>query len=69
VVSMSKVCIPSRSQMPRLTQRFSNEIHNFVAIFKNDTDLEKEDWKTPADVSALLERYSDFHPSILAVLK
>jgi len=48
---------------------FSNEIHNFVAIFHNDTKFEREDWKTPAETSALLERYSDFHPSLLAVLR
>jgi len=27
------------------------------------------DWETSVDKSALLERYSDFHPSVLAILK
>lgn len=27
------------------------------------------DWNTPVDLSVMLERYSDFHPSILAVMK
>jgi len=34
----------------------------------NATDI-RTDWQTPVDVSVMLERYSDFHPSVLAVLK
>ncbi|GKT44440.1 FAD-dependent monooxygenase OpS4 [Colletotrichum spaethianum] len=48
----------------------NNEIHNFVAIFHND-DLEstkKEDWHASVSKDKLLERYSDFHPSVLAIL-
>jgi len=63
----------------------SNEIHNFVAIFHSDEQVDHEggfwtsldlnatdiktDWQTPVDVSVMLERYSDFHPSVLAVLR
>ncbi|KXH38033.1 FAD dependent oxidoreductase [Colletotrichum simmondsii] len=48
----------------------NNEIHNFVAIFNND-DIEstkKEDWHASVSKEKLLERYSDFHPSVLAIL-
>ncbi|KAF6819226.1 salicylate hydroxylase [Colletotrichum musicola] len=48
----------------------NNEIHNFVAIFNND-DIEstkKEDWHASVGKEKLLERYSDFHPSAVAIL-
>ncbi|KAJ0375007.1 hypothetical protein COL26b_006722 [Colletotrichum chrysophilum] len=48
----------------------NNEEHNFVAIFHND-DIEstkKEDWHASVGKEKLLERYSDFHPSVLAIL-
>ncbi|KXH68699.1 hypothetical protein CSAL01_12147 [Colletotrichum salicis] len=48
----------------------NNEIHNFVASFNND-DVEstkKEDWHASVSKEKLLERYSDFHPSVLAIL-
>ncbi|KAL0940404.1 salicylate hydroxylase [Colletotrichum truncatum] len=48
----------------------SNEVHNFVAIFHND-DIEstkKEDWHASVGKEKLLERYSDFHPSVIAIL-
>jgi 2-polyprenyl-6-methoxyphenol hydroxylase-like FAD-dependent oxidoreductase len=47
----------------------SNEVHNFVAIFKSDEKVDHEDWQTSVDSSALLSRYADFHPSALAVLR
>jgi salicylate hydroxylase len=47
----------------------SNEEQNFVAIFHSESLPAREDWQTPVGQSALLERYSDFHPSILAVLR
>ncbi|KAK1977169.1 salicylate hydroxylase [Colletotrichum cereale] len=48
----------------------NNEIHNFVAIFHNDDTgaNRKEDWQASVDKDKLLERYADFHPSVLAVL-
>ncbi|KZL66792.1 salicylate hydroxylase, partial [Colletotrichum tofieldiae] len=53
-----------------VTDLASNEIHNFVAIFHNE-DIEstkKEDWHASVGKDKLLERYSDFHPSVLAIL-
>ncbi|GJC83659.1 3-hydroxybenzoate 6-hydroxylase 1 [Colletotrichum liriopes] len=53
-----------------VTDLASNEIHNFVAIFQNE-DIEstkKEDWHASVSKDKLLERYSDFHPSVLAIL-
>ncbi|PBP22729.1 salicylate hydroxylase [Diplocarpon rosae] len=47
----------------------NNEVHNFVAIFHSDEHVYREDWQTHVDPSALLARYSDFHPSIVAVLR
>ncbi|KAH8898945.1 salicylate hydroxylase [Thozetella sp. PMI_491] len=48
----------------------NNEVHNFVAIFQHDNpDLfKKEDWEASVAKSELLERFSDFHPRILAVI-
>ncbi|KFY34839.1 hypothetical protein V494_06418 [Pseudogymnoascus sp. VKM F-4513 (FW-928)] len=47
-----------------------NEQHNFVAIFSTDDEVKNvEDYRTPLEVSALLETYKGFHPSVLAVLK
>ncbi|ORY58182.1 salicylate hydroxylase [Pseudomassariella vexata] len=48
----------------------NNEIHNFVAIFHQDdlSMMKKEDWDAPVDKSQLLERYSDVHPDLRAVL-
>lgn len=42
-----------------------------MAIFNND-DIEstkKEDWHASVSKEKLLERYSDFHPSVLAILE
>lgn len=42
-----------------------------MAIFNND-DIEsakKEDWHASVGKEKLLERYSDFHPSAVAILK
>ncbi|CAL3964868.1 hypothetical protein PZA11_002229 [Diplocarpon coronariae] len=47
----------------------NNEAHNFVAIFHSDEHVYHEDWQTHVDASALLGTYSDFHPSIVAVLR
>ncbi|OBT55583.1 hypothetical protein VE04_03595 [Pseudogymnoascus sp. 24MN13] len=48
----------------------NNEQHNFVAIFSTDDEVKNvEDYRTPLEVSALLETYKGFHPSVLAVLK
>ncbi|KAK2630263.1 hypothetical protein QTJ16_001083 [Diplocarpon rosae] len=47
----------------------NNEVHNFVAIFHSDELVYHEDWQTHVDTSALLAKYSDFHPSIIAVLR
>ncbi|EKD20524.1 salicylate hydroxylase [Drepanopeziza brunnea f. sp. 'multigermtubi' MB_m1] len=46
-----------------------NKVHNFVAIFHSDEQVYREDWQTHVETSALLETYSAFHPSLLAVLK
>ncbi|KUJ19579.1 salicylate hydroxylase [Mollisia scopiformis] len=46
----------------------NKEEHNFVAIFHSDVIGSREDWQTSVDKSALLDRYSSFHPSLLAVL-
>ncbi|KAF8848702.1 salicylate hydroxylase [Acephala macrosclerotiorum] len=46
----------------------NKEEHNFVAIFHNKVTGDREDWQTSVDKTALLDRYSTFHPSILAVL-
>jgi hypothetical protein len=37
-------------------------------MFQN-TNKTSIDWQTAVDPAALLERYSDFHPSIVAVLR
>ncbi|KFZ07639.1 hypothetical protein V501_06261, partial [Pseudogymnoascus sp. VKM F-4519 (FW-2642)] len=48
----------------------NNEQHNFVAIFSTDDEVKNvEDYRTPLEVSALLETYKGFHSSVLAVLK
>ncbi|RDW82771.1 salicylate hydroxylase-3 [Coleophoma cylindrospora] len=47
----------------------NNLEHNFVAIFHNDEEVSHEDWHTPVDQETLVERYSDFHPKLLAVLR
>ncbi|KFY62264.1 hypothetical protein V497_02473 [Pseudogymnoascus sp. VKM F-4516 (FW-969)] len=48
----------------------NNEQHNFVAIFSSDDEIKNvEDYRTPLELSALLETYKGFHPSVLAVLK
>lgn len=47
----------------------NNEIHNLGAMFHSKEAVLNEDWHTPVDKSALLERYSHFHPSLLAVFK
>ncbi|KAK1997909.1 salicylate hydroxylase [Colletotrichum falcatum] len=48
----------------------NNEMHNFVAIFHNDDmeSIKKEDWHASVGKDSLLERYADFHPSVLAIL-
>ncbi|KAH8894654.1 salicylate hydroxylase [Thozetella sp. PMI_491] len=48
----------------------NNEEHNFVAIFHQDdvSMMKKEDWQASVDKSKLLEKYSDVHPKLLAVL-
>lgn len=40
-----------------------------MAIFANSEHVDHEDWQTPVDKSVLLERYSGFHPAVLAVLR
>ncbi|KEZ39879.1 hypothetical protein SAPIO_CDS8830 [Scedosporium apiospermum] len=48
----------------------NNEVHNFVAIFhQEDVEMmKKEDWQASVDKSKLLERYSDVHPDLFAVI-
>jgi len=66
LVPLPEVSFQASSTLQALTFQ-SNEVHNFVAIFKSDEKVDHEDWQTSVDSSALLSRYADFHPSALAV--
>ncbi|KAI1840241.1 hypothetical protein JX265_013033 [Neoarthrinium moseri] len=48
----------------------NNEEHNFVAMFHEDdiSKMKKEDWQASVDKSILLEKFSNVHPKLRAVL-
>lgn len=51
-------------RMSHMKVRSSSE--KMVAVAKA---YPKPDWQTSVDKSVLLDRYSDFHPAVLAVMK
>ncbi|KAL0933737.1 salicylate hydroxylase [Colletotrichum truncatum] len=48
----------------------NGEVLNCIAIFHSEVGTStKEDWHSSVDKSHLVERFSDFHPSVIAVLQ
>ncbi|KAK3392895.1 FAD binding domain-containing protein [Podospora didyma] len=47
-----------------------NEVHNFVGIFYDESvkSATREDYLASVDKTIVLERFADFHPSLLAVV-
>ncbi|KAH8200869.1 hypothetical protein TruAng_004955 [Truncatella angustata] len=57
-------------QMKFFSNTVSNEIHNFIGLFHQDdlSMMKEEDWQASVDKSTLMERFSDLHPKLKAVI-
>ncbi|KAK8096636.1 hypothetical protein PG999_012580 [Apiospora kogelbergensis] len=62
------ISYPCRNVLTSFT--YSNEEHNFVAMFHNSDKGANgpEDWQASVDKAELLRRYDDFHPYLKAVM-